>query len=151
MIALQSEMQLDSFAVLQSQYEFLPHGKNPRGVLKLFKSYHIDIDFAHKINENNTVQVFTKISVNKNEKPLPGYKLFVEGVAIFSTAKTEELSETEKENLIYFSTVNILIGYLRNTLNMMTSSSPMGPYLLPPINVTDLFRKKSESRPSQKK
>jgi preprotein translocase subunit SecB len=150
MIALQSEMQLDSFAVLQSHYEFLPSGRNPKDLLKLFRSYQIDIDFAHKINENNTVQVFTKISVNKNGKSLPGYKLFVEGVAIFSTSKTEELSESEKKNLIYFSTVNILIGYLRNTLNQMTSSSPMGPYLLPPINVADLFRKKAESKQSQK-
>jgi len=150
MIALQSEIQLDSFAVLQSHYEFLPSRRNPRDLLKLFRSYQIDIDFAHKINENKTVQVFTKISVNKNEKPLPGYKLFVEGVAIFSTIKTEELSESEKKNLIYFSTVNILIGYLRNTLNQMTSSSPMGPYLLPPINVADLFHKKAENKQSQK-
>jgi len=151
MIALQSEIQLESFAVLQSHYEYIPSNKNPRDLIKLFRSYQIDIDFVHKINENNTAQVFTKISVNKNEKPLPGYKLFVEGVAIFSTTKTEELSETEKKNLIYFSTVNILIGYLRNTLNMMTSSSPMGPYLLPPINVADLFRKKADSKQSQNK
>jgi preprotein translocase subunit SecB len=70
----------------------------------------------------------------------------VEGAALFSLDRTKELTEKEESNLKFFSTVSILIGYLRNTLMTMTSSAPMGPYLLPPVNTTDLFRKKAENK-----
>lgn len=146
MIALQSEIHLEKFAVIQSHYEFSAPKRNPKNIQELFNSYEVDVDFAHHINEDRTIQVFTKISVNQNEKPQPGYKLFVEGVAVFSLDKSNEMTEEEEKNLKLFSTVNILIGYLRNTLTAITASSPMGPYLLPPLNMTDLFRKKSESK-----
>jgi len=96
------------------------------------------------INEDKTIQLFTKISVNQNEKPLPGFQLFVEGAAVFSLNGTDELTDEEEKNLKFYSTVSILIGYLRNTLTAITASSPMGPYLLPPIIMADLFRKKPE-------
>ena len=146
MIALQSEIHLERFAVLQSHYDFNPPKRDPKDLQQLFKSYEIDIDFAHHFNEDKTIQVFTKISINQNEKPMPGYHLFVEGVAVFSLDKSEELTEDEEKNLKVYSTVNILIGYLRNTLTAITASAPMGPYLLPPINMSDLFRKKSENK-----
>jgi len=101
---------------------------------------------SHQIKEDKTIQVFTKISVNQNVKPMAGYQLIVEGAAVFSLDETSELTEDEEKNLKYYSTVSILIGYLRNTLTAITASSPMGPYLLPPINMPDLFRKKSEKQ-----
>jgi len=146
MIAVPSEIHLESFAVLQSHYEFNPPKRNPKDLQQLFKLYEINIDFAHHISEDKTIQVFTKISVNQIEKPMPGYQLFVEGAAVFSLDKTVELTEDEENNLKFYSTVNILIGYLRNTLTAITASSPLGPYLLPPLNMSDLFRKKSESK-----
>ena len=144
MIALPSEIQLENFAVIQSHYEFIPPRRNPKNIQELFKSYEIDIDFAHHFNEDSKIQVFTKISINQSEKSLPGYKLFVEGAAVFSLEKNTSMTEDEEKNLKFYSTVNILIGYLRNTLSAITASSPLGPYLLPPLNMSDLFRKKSE-------
>ncbi len=144
MIALHSEIHLESFAVLQSHYQFIQPKKNPKEPQKIFRSYEIDIDFTHQANKDKIIQVFTKIAVNQNENPLPGYQLFVEGVAVFSLVEAEMLSESEQANLMFNSTVSILIGYLRNTLVSITASSPLGPYLLPPINMADLFRKKSE-------
>lgn len=146
MIALPSEIHLESFAVLQSHYQFIEPKGNIKDPQKIFKTYEIDIDFAHQVNQDKTIQVFTKISVNQNEKPLPGYQLFVEGAAVFLLDETEGLTDEEEKNLKYYSTVSILIGYLRNTLTAITASSPMGPYLLPPINMADLFRKKSENK-----
>ncbi|MFZ4414882.1 MAG: hypothetical protein ACOYOV_17480 [Bacteroidales bacterium] len=149
MIALQSEIHLERFAVLHSLYEFNPPKRNPKDIQQLFKSYEVDIDFAHHINEDKTIQVFTKISINQTDKPMFGYKLFVEGVAVFSLDTTAVLTEEEEKNLKFYSTVNILIGYLRNTLTSLTASAPMGPYLLPPLNMSDLFRKKSENKESK--
>lgn len=135
---------MESFSVLQSHYTFKPLKRNIKDIQKIFKSYEIDIDFAHHSNGDSTIQVFTKISINQGEKSLPGYQLFVEGAAIFKLDESAGIPDNDKENLKYFSTVNILIGYLRNTLMTITSSAPVGPYLLPPINIADLFRKKSE-------
>ena len=146
MIASPSEIHLESFAVLQSHYQFNSPKQNPKDPQKIFRSYGIDIDFAHHVNNDGTIQVFTKISVNQSEKPLPGYQLFVEGAGVFSLDDISNLPENEQKNLKYFSTISILIGYLRNTLTAITASSPMGPYLLPPINMADLFRKKSDTK-----
>jgi len=144
MIALPSELHIDSFAVLRSFYKFFPPQKAIKDPLKIFKSYDIDIDFSHKENENGTIRVFTKIAVNQNENPLPGYKLFVEGTAVFSFDKKDTTKKEEEKNLKYYSTVSILIGYLRSTLTSLTASSPFGIYVLPPIDMIDLFRKKAE-------
>jgi preprotein translocase subunit SecB len=146
MIAIPSDIHLESFAVLQSHYQFVEPKKVVKDPLKIFKTYEIDIDFVHRIKEDKTIQVFTKISVNQIVQPKLGYQLIVEGVAVFSLAGTVELTEDEEKNLRFYSTVSILIGYLRNTLTAITASSPMGPYLLPPINMPDLFRKKSEKQ-----
>jgi preprotein translocase subunit SecB len=146
MIAIASEIHLESFAVLQSHYQFIEPKRMIKDPQKIFKSYEIDIDFAHQVNEDKTIHVFTKISVNQNEKPLPGYQLFVEGAAVFLLDENDGLTEDEEKNLKFYSTVSILIGYLRNTLTAITASSPMGPYLLPPINMPDLFRKKSDNK-----
>ncbi|MEI8114064.1 MAG: protein-export chaperone SecB [Bacteroidia bacterium] len=146
MIAIPSEIHLESFAVLQSHYQFIEPKKIIKDPQKIFKAYEIDIDFAHQVNQDKTIHVFTKISVNQNEKPLPGYQLFVEGAAVFLLDETDELTEDEEKNLKFYSTVSILIGYLRNTLTAITASSPMGPYFLPPINMAALFRTKSENK-----
>lgn len=146
MIALPSEIHLESFVVLQSHYQFTPPKKIPKEPQTLFRSYEIDVDFAHDVKNEDTIQVFTKISVNQNEKALLGYQLFVEGAAVFSLDDMTNLPENEQKNLKFYSTISILIGYLRNTLTALTASSPMGPYLLPPINMADLFQKKSDSK-----
>jgi preprotein translocase subunit SecB len=144
MITLPSELQLNSFVVLRSIYEFVPPQKGIKGSFKILKTYDIDIDFSHKENKNGDMQVFTKIAVNLNEKPLPGYKLFVEGTAVFSIEKKDTMKDDDEKNLKYYSTVSILIGYLRGTLSSLTASSPFGVYVLPPIDMADLFRKKME-------
>lgn len=145
MKAISSEIQLMSFVVLQSSYQFVPAPKKVKNTATFFKSYELDIDFAHHEEDENNIRVFTKISVNNCDKALPGYQLMVEGFAVFSIENCKDLPEKEANNLKYFSTVNILIGYLRNTLMSLTASAPWGPYLLPPINMSDLFNKKSNS------
>ena len=142
MIAKKSPIKLDSFSVLQSQYEFVHSKKVPRNIKSLFDSYELDIEFAHHFEDNGEIKVFVKISVNRQKKSLPGYKLLVEAVGLFSL-EDNEITEEEQNNMKYYSTVSILIGYLRNSLAANTASAPFGPYLLPPIDMNELFRQKS--------
>lgn len=144
MLANCSPIKLVNFAVLQSQFRFIQPKRQIRDLSKLFDKYDIDIDFAHQQGDDS-IQVFVKIGINQYSKPTPGYQVFVEGVAVFKLTETTSLSEKDISNLKYFSTVNILIGYLRNTIVTFTASAPLGPYLLPTIDVNDLFKKKKEA------
>ena len=145
MLAQQSAIKLEHFAVLQSHYEFEQPKRNSRNLQKLFSSYEIDIEFAHhEDDEDNTNKVFVKIGINQAKKTIPGYKLLVEGIGVFRLEE-EGLSEQEISNLKFYSSVSILIGYLRSSLTGLTASAPLGSYLLPPIDMADLFAKKSES------
>jgi preprotein translocase subunit SecB len=145
MIAQSSDIKLEHFAVLQSHYEFEHSKKELKDVQKIFDAYEIDIDFAHHDeDEDNTIHVFVKIGINQAKKTLPGYKLLVEGVGIFSL-KEENLSEEKINNLKFYSTVSIIVGYLRNTLSGITASAPFGPYLLPTIDMQHLFALKGQN------
>jgi len=145
MIAQSSDIKLEHFAVLQSHYEFEQPKKELKDVQKIFDAYEIDIDFAHhNEDEDNTIHVFVKIGINQAKKTLPGYKLLVEGVGIFSL-KEENLSEEKINNLKFYSTVSIIVRYLRNTLSGITASAPFGPYLLPTIDMQHLFALKGQN------
>lgn len=148
MIAQSSAIKLEHFAVLQSHYEFEQPKKELKDVQKIFDAYEIDIDFAHHDeDEDNTIHVFVKIGINQAKKTLPGYKLLVEGVGMFSL-KEEDLPEENINNLKFYSTVSIIVGYLRNTLSGTTASAPFGPYLLPAIDMQQLFALKGQNEDS---
>lgn len=142
MIAQKSALKLDYFSVLQAHYNFSQPKKKPKNIIKLFQSYEINIDFAHHFDEAGLIRVFVKIGINQAKKILPGYKLLVEGVGMFHFSENK-ISDKEKDNLKFYSTVSIVIGYLRNSLSDLTSSAPFGPYLLPSIDLNDLFLQKS--------
>lgn len=142
MIAKHSPIKMENFAVLQMHYDFEQPKRKPRDIQKLIDSYEIDIDFAHHEDDGDgTIKVFVKIGINKAKKTLPGYKLLVEGFGIFRLEE-QGLSEQQKNNLKYYSTISILIGYLRNSLSGITASAPFGPYLLPPVDMPELFKTK---------
>jgi preprotein translocase subunit SecB len=145
MLAKPSEIQLQNLAVLQSHYQYTPPKRVPKNMQKFFDGYEIDIDFAHHSKEEGEIQVFTKISVNNADNRLPGYSLFIEGAGIFFIEEEENIEKGDKNNLKFFSTVSILVGYLRNSLSNMTASAPLGPYILPPIDLKDLFKQKNEN------
>lgn len=149
MIAQKSALTLEHFAVLQAHYNFNQPKRAPKNNLKLFQSYEIDIDFAHHFEDDGVIRVFVKIGINQDKNTLPGYKLLVEGVGFFRLPNVE-ISDAEKNNLKFYSTVSVIIGYLRNSLTSLTSSAPMGTYLLPPVDLNDLFLKKSASEEAKK-
>lgn len=146
MIAKPSAIKLENFAVLQMHYDFEQPKHKPRNIQKLIDSYEIDVDFAHHEDDGDgSIKVFVKIGINQAKKALPGYKLLVEGFGIFRLEE-QGISEQQKNNLKYYSTVSILIGYLRNSLSGITASAPLGPYLLPPVDMQELFNtKKSQN------
>ena len=139
-----SPLQLLDFKLLESHIEFVVPDQGELDVKELFQSYSVDIDFGLQENENDhEIQLFTVIQINLGEQEtLPGYKIMVEGGGTFRIQNPEELDENLKKNLTQFSTLNMMINNLRNIIYQITNLGPMGGYLLPPIDISQLLRDK---------
>lgn len=153
MIAKPSPLQILSFELLESKYAFeVPEG-DIEDMHSLFSEYQIDIDFVHNKQESDDrevdeIVVFTKVGVNHPEDNqsslLPGHKIYVEAVGVFSINEHEGLTDGDRRNLSTYSTLNMMINNIRNIIYQTSNISPMNGYLLPPLDILDLFRQKNE-------
>lgn len=143
MIAKKSPLILKNFFLLKHHYKFIDPSDTTTTV-EIVDQYSIDIDFAILKANDDLFQLFTKIDVNNIESPLPGYKLFCEGVCVFSFEKGVELTEEDKNSLLHISGISICINSLRNIMATITSNGPFGKYSLPTIDVNQLLSDKKE-------
>jgi preprotein translocase subunit SecB len=143
-----SPLQLLDFKLLESHYEFIIPNEEEINVKDLYQSYPVDIDFGiGKTEVEGEIQLFTKIEVNfTKKKSLPGYKLMVEGGGTFRIQDPENVDEGLRNNLSQFSTLNMMINNLRNIMYQITNLGPMGGYLLPPIDISQLLRDKAADK-----
>jgi preprotein translocase subunit SecB len=149
MKAKKSPLVLNSFLLLNHNYQFIQQEEIP-STLEIMEQYPIEIDFVIKEVNDGFYQLFIKIEINTIDKPLPGYKLFIEGVCIFSFDKSVQLSDNDKSALLHISGISIGINSLRNILSTITSSGPFGKYTLPSIDVNQLLEDKRLSVENQK-
>lgn len=150
MLAKRSPLQWHEFALLRSDFRFVPptDGK-PVKLDELFATYAIDIDFVVKPPADGIRQVFTKVLVNWPDEGPAGYRIFTEAVGAFSIEGEQKMTEKARTNLAYYSTVNMMLNRIRAHISMLTASSAMGSFVLPPVDVADLFRQKAAKRPSK--
>lgn len=137
-----SALALHSFELLECHFSFNVPKEDEIEISSLFKSYSVNIDFNHIFRDENKIQLFVKIEVNYLKKPKPGYSLMTEGMGMFEINKTDELSDNLLDNLKYYSTLNMMINNLRNIMFQTSNVGPIGGYLLPPVDILDLFKKK---------
>lgn len=143
MKANRSPLKLNNFLLLNHHYNFIqPNDDQEINIIETVNQYNLDIDFTFKEIGKDEFQLFSKIGVNDQEKPLPGYILFVEGVCFFSFDKNIQLTDQNKSNLLHISGLNICINSLRNILASTTANGPFGKYTLPAIDVGQLLKDK---------
>lgn len=137
-----SQLKLIGFHILKSEYEFIVPDEKEVIPQKLFDSYSIDIDFSHHPCEElpSHIQVFVQLKINHTKKKA-GYSFIVRGMGLFKLVD-KKMNASIFHNLRIFSTLNMVINNLRNTIAQQTAFAPMGVYLLPPIDIQDLIRKK---------
>lgn len=140
-----SPLELHTFELLNSSYKFNVPKKDEIDVTELFKSYSVSIDFSHSDIENDLIQVFVIINVNNLKKPKEGYSLSAEGMGVFELLGNDKISDDLLNNLKFYSTVNMMINNLRNIMFQLTNVGPLNGYILPPIDILDLFKKKKMS------
>lgn len=138
-----SPLILLDFAIINSNFKFIAPPKETIDVRKLVPEYLIDIDFAI-LNQAEGVRVFIKTAINQGENEMPGYSIFAEGVAIFELSKTEVIAEKDRVSLLQYSSVSIALNSLRGFISSLTANAPFGRYILPSIDMNNLFKQKAE-------
>lgn len=146
-----SPLRLIDFAVINSSFHFTGLGDNQVELSDLYNEYSIDIDFAFIEDEDPFHKAYVKAEVNFEETKLPGYSIFAEGVAIFSVIDGDALSPEDKNSLLQYSAVSIALNSLRGFIATLTANAPFGRYVLPSIDVNDLFKQKSADQDKVKK
>ena len=144
MRAKASQLKLIGFNLLKSEYEFIIPDEKELIPQKLFESYPIDIDFSHHPCENipSNIQVFVELRINHKKKK-SGYSFNMRGMGLFNL-NDKKLDASVAHNLRIFSTLNMLINNLRNIIAQQSAFAPMGVYILPPLDIQDLFMKKAD-------
>lgn len=147
-----SPLELLDFKLLESNYKFITPKEDEINVIALFKLYSVNINFNHIPLEENIIQVAVNIEVNNLKRPKPGYSLSCGGMGIFKIDDQSEMKQDFLGNLKYYSTLNMVINNLRNVMFQISNLGPMSGYLLPPVDILDLFKKKKkEERRKNKK
>lgn len=141
---VKSELVLEEFFIVKSDYVFNEPQENEVDIKSFMSDYDIDIDFIVRDikDEDNKYMVFAKVSINHTEQALAGYSLFAESVSIYSFSDACKLTEKEKSDFLWSSGVSISINCLRNYLSSITSYCPLGKYMLPSVDLTSLLNTK---------
>lgn len=144
MKAIESDLVLEDFFIIDSNYKFIKSDDNTVNIKTYFKEYNIDIDFiVTNANDNkDRYIIYAKVFINQNENKLPGYSMFAESVSIYRFKKKSKLSDTDKSDLLWQSGVSISINYLRNYLTTKTAFCPLGKYTLPTLDLGKLLQTK---------
>ncbi len=152
MKAKPSPLRLKHFELVESQFKFIvPQEEEIDDVGHLFDNYPLEVDFSHQDLEEGLIQVSCHVKVNKARSPLPGYSMLAAAIGVFEIQVAEELDASKLGNLKFYSTLNMMINNLRNIIFQQSNLGPMKGYLLPPIDVLDLFAKKHKQQKRQQR
>lgn len=139
---IKSALILEEFFIINSEYHFNEPKNNKANLKLLIKEYDIDIDFVVKDLEDDKHLIFTKVDINNQESKIGGYSMFAEGVSIFSFDSKIDFNEKQKSDFLWVSGVSISINNLRNFLSLTTAHYPLGKYILPSVDLTNLLNTK---------
>ena len=150
---VKSPLELVDFILLDAEYRVIvPElGVDP-DFTEVFDQYGIDMDYA--IQPKQTIPgellVFVRCAINCAEEPLPGYRLFIEGVGHFKSDGRGDVSDDDWQTLLRGSALGIVINSLRVIGMQLTAQGPFGKYVLPSVDLNDLHQKKAEAYQQQK-
>jgi hypothetical protein len=136
-----SPLTIIDFAILQLEYAYVPSLKSGgEDITIYFDEYELDVDFD--MSKNDITQVFMRASINRGDIKLPGYSINIEIACLFDFNKDVKLTPEQKNSIEGFSTVYIGLNALRGFISQLTSSGPVGRYMLPSIDLNDLINQK---------
>lgn len=103
----------------------------------------LNFDILENTNNENEFVVRIEIDINNKGKKMPGYVISLKVDYIFQITDNK-LDEVAINNLKTMSAISIAIAKLRCDLEHVTKSYQFGTYILPSIDMKDLFLKKQQ-------
>jgi len=145
-----SQFQLVDFTMMESNIGLseAPQNTDSDSVKKIMMEYECKGDFMiKKANTKGVYLVYTRILVN-DEKKMPGYQIYAEGVSIFEI--NPSIEEKEHAILMTDGAVPIAFNNLRGSISSSTSIYPLGSYMMPIFEYRDFLERKMESMKENK-
>jgi|GEM_PF-530100 len=146
-----SPLQLLSFNIIRTQYEYFPPNEDLdiNKLEDIFDEYEIDIDYAIRKANEQIIAIFAKIYINIGDTVKIGHSIFVESITTFGI--DDGLTESDAKSLITVSGVSIAFNNLRGYISNLTSQSPTGSYLFPTFDIIALINAKKAAFEKSKK
>lgn len=149
MRAQNSPLKLKRIHTVGCSFEFDPKNSGTVDTYRILESYGIDVELDHWQNEDETL-FYNSVSVHINEDGSQiGYKISYSVVGEFEIEDEESLQKSEVWNLRFTAVFAILVSYLRAKMQVLTCDAPMGPYVLPSINIRKLIDEKAKEQIDQ--
>jgi hypothetical protein len=141
-----SNLKMDNFAMLSSNISTVAVDK--KVTQEKLKSIPIDLDFDILSNKNNSskIRIMLEVRSNEIEGPLPGYVYSVICSSDFNIKGLGKLKQKDKDKHVLFTALPLTIAMVRSHLYNITSNFPHGHYVLPSIDLMDLFSKKYDEK-----
>jgi len=110
----------------------------------MLKNIPIDLDFDILTNKKNSSKVKIVLEFNSNisENPEPGYMFSTVAEAEYNIKGLGKMTEEKQNRYILFTALPLAIAMVRSHLYSVSSNFPYGHYLMPSIDLPDLFKKK---------
>lgn len=145
-----SDIKLEKFTVLSCSVASIP-SKNKVNKEKLI-SHPIDLDFdiLRNVKNKSKVKIMLEISSNNTEKPNAGYAYSLVAEAEYHIKSLSKMNKDSQNKHILFTSLPLAIAMIRGHLYNGTSNFLYGHYLLPSIDLPDLFEKKFGNNPKKK-
>lgn len=104
-----------------------------------------EVDFSYDIFHSNEKEFLIEIMLDISPgHAKPGYKIFLKSIGIFTINNDIEERE-QKDAMLKYSCLPILLGSVRGILMNITSNFMFGTYILPMINIKDFDNARIEA------
>ncbi|MFZ1288541.1 MAG: hypothetical protein WAR79_00505 [Melioribacteraceae bacterium] len=137
-----SDLKLEKFTMLACSFATIKAEKKITEVD--LNNIPIDLDFDILVNKKNSnkIKIMLEVKANTRENQLPGYIYTVICEFDFIIKGLNKLAEDKKNRNILFTALPLSIAMVRSHLYNVSSNFPYGHYMLPSIDLVDLFTKK---------
>jgi preprotein translocase subunit SecB len=146
---LKSNLELELFNILSCLIETIPTKSKITSAILSKNPVELDFDILHNSKNSNKIRILVHIQTPNDVKEIRGYRFSIISEAFFYIKGLRTKPAKEQNQYILFTAVPIAIAMVRSHLYNVTANFPYPQYILPSIDLRDLFEKKFQN--SQKK
>ncbi|MBU2492654.1 MAG: hypothetical protein KJ571_08530 [Bacteroidetes bacterium] len=137
-----SDIKLENFSVLACSITTIPTDTKVSSVDLVSHTINLDFDILRNAKSKNKVKILLEINSNNTDSPNAGYAYSIVAEAEYLIKNLSKMKSDTQNKHILFTAVPLAIAMVRSHLYNGTSNFRYGHYLLPSIDLPDLFNKK---------